>query len=315
VDGVSYRYGFQGQEKDDEVKGTGNSYDFGARIYDSRIGRWLSSDPLESKYPSLSSYNFVANTPLMAIDPDGKRIIFIGGAGNDKDGWNYINRFIKIFKKNGMSVKRLNASYGKGGDVYFTSKYRNSAWTTDADAKDLTSPNRQVVYRRIASTQKVVNKAVHKIMKDLVDNPLKEGETLDLMGYSYGSVAQAHIALALADRGVKVDNLILVASPISDDSPLFRALSTNKNIGAVIRKDIEGDLLSNPDYGEFQAGGVQSLSDDAPHFDLARPGAEADTKIDGLAKDLKSKGVGKPGKASASQGAKKAGKSSGVPKF
>jgi len=37
----SYKYGFNGKEKDDEVKGNGNSYDFGARIYDPRIGRWL----------------------------------------------------------------------------------------------------------------------------------------------------------------------------------------------------------------------------------------------------------------------------------
>ncbi len=34
----SYRYGFNGMEKDDEIKGNGNSYDFGARIYDPRVG-------------------------------------------------------------------------------------------------------------------------------------------------------------------------------------------------------------------------------------------------------------------------------------
>src|SRR5690606_36422730 len=49
-----YRYGFNGMEKDNEVKGKGNSYDFGARMYDSRLGRWLSIDPLTGKYPNLS---------------------------------------------------------------------------------------------------------------------------------------------------------------------------------------------------------------------------------------------------------------------
>jgi RHS repeat-associated protein len=67
-----YRFGFNGMEKDNELKGIGNSLDFGARIYDSRLGRWLSLDPLAAKYPSLSSYNFVANSPLTFIDPDGK---------------------------------------------------------------------------------------------------------------------------------------------------------------------------------------------------------------------------------------------------
>ncbi len=48
-----YRYGFNDMEGDDEVKGHGNSYDFGARIYDPRVGRGLSLGPLKAKYPSL----------------------------------------------------------------------------------------------------------------------------------------------------------------------------------------------------------------------------------------------------------------------
>jgi RHS repeat-associated protein len=62
-------------EKDDEVKGEGNSYDFGARMYDSRLGRWLSIDAFAGKYPNVSTYAFVANMPIIAIDPNGKEII------------------------------------------------------------------------------------------------------------------------------------------------------------------------------------------------------------------------------------------------
>jgi len=67
-----YRYGFQGQERDDEVKGSGNSMDFGARIYDSRVGRWLSVDPMEAKYPMYSTYNAFNNNPIFYTDPDGE---------------------------------------------------------------------------------------------------------------------------------------------------------------------------------------------------------------------------------------------------
>ncbi len=69
-----YRFGFNGMEKDNELKGIGNSLDFGARIYDSRVARWLSLDPLAAEYPSLSPYDFVANNPIKFIDPDGKKI-------------------------------------------------------------------------------------------------------------------------------------------------------------------------------------------------------------------------------------------------
>lgn len=72
-----YRYGFQGKEADDEIKGTKNSYDFGARLYDSRVGRWFARDPKQPKYPGWSPYNFVMNSPLSAIDPDGEDVIIL----------------------------------------------------------------------------------------------------------------------------------------------------------------------------------------------------------------------------------------------
>jgi RHS repeat-associated protein len=63
-------------EKDDEMKGPENSYDFGARMLDPRYGRWLSVDPLAAKYPSLSPFNFTGNNPIMFIDPDGEKIVW-----------------------------------------------------------------------------------------------------------------------------------------------------------------------------------------------------------------------------------------------
>jgi RHS repeat-associated protein len=59
-------------EKDDEVKGQGNSYDFGARIYDPRVGRFLSLDPLIKDFPNLSPYAYAANNPTLYVDEDGK---------------------------------------------------------------------------------------------------------------------------------------------------------------------------------------------------------------------------------------------------
>ena len=68
----NYRYGFNGMEKDNELKGSGNSYDFGARLLDVRLGRWLAVDPLAGKYPENSPYCFSLNTPVLCMDPDGE---------------------------------------------------------------------------------------------------------------------------------------------------------------------------------------------------------------------------------------------------
>ena len=70
-----YRYGFNGMEKDDEVSGEGNSYDFGARLYNPRVGRWMSTDAFESKFPSWSPYVFAFNNPLCFVDLDGNEPI------------------------------------------------------------------------------------------------------------------------------------------------------------------------------------------------------------------------------------------------
>lgn len=70
-DNSIYRYGFNGKENDNEVKGAGNQLDFGNRIYDSRLGRFLSVDRLTSGTPELSPYSSAANNPIKLIDIDG----------------------------------------------------------------------------------------------------------------------------------------------------------------------------------------------------------------------------------------------------
>jgi len=69
----SYRFGFGGMPKDDEIYGaTGTSYDFGARLLDPRIGRWMSVDPAFSQQPGVSPYQSFLNSPLQYVDPEGE---------------------------------------------------------------------------------------------------------------------------------------------------------------------------------------------------------------------------------------------------
>jgi RHS repeat-associated protein len=69
--GANYRYGFNGKENDNEVKGTGNQQDYGMRIYDNRLGRFLSSDPLSRNYPWNSTFAYAENDVIRSIDLDG----------------------------------------------------------------------------------------------------------------------------------------------------------------------------------------------------------------------------------------------------
>lgn len=68
----SYRFGFNGMEKDDAVYGsTGNSYTTEFRQYDTRVARWFSLDPLTQKYPWQSPYVAFNNNPILYKDPTG----------------------------------------------------------------------------------------------------------------------------------------------------------------------------------------------------------------------------------------------------
>ncbi|RED45624.1 RES domain-containing protein, partial [Seonamhaeicola aphaedonensis] len=67
----SYRYGFQGQEKDDEVKGEGNSYNYKFRMHDPRVGRFFAVDPLAHEYSDLTPYQFASNSPIALKEIEG----------------------------------------------------------------------------------------------------------------------------------------------------------------------------------------------------------------------------------------------------
>jgi RHS repeat-associated protein len=72
ISNSSYNYKYNGKEYQDEL-GL-NMYDYGARNYDPSLGRWMNIDPMAETYYTVSSYVYVANNPLLFIDPTGMKI-------------------------------------------------------------------------------------------------------------------------------------------------------------------------------------------------------------------------------------------------
>ncbi len=133
-DFAGYRYGFNGQEKDDEIKGAGNSYDFGERIQDPRLGgRFLSIDRLYGKFPFYSPYQFAGNSPLSFIDLDGlepesmiskngkltKPVISLLNAAFDYD-----EKF--LLQTTWKGVDKVNMMNSQAMTVYDEVRYKNS---------------------------------------------------------------------------------------------------------------------------------------------------------------------------------------------
>ncbi len=65
------RFGFQGQELDNEIKGKGNSVNYKYRMHSPRICRFFAVDPLTPEYPHNSPYAFSENVVINAIELEG----------------------------------------------------------------------------------------------------------------------------------------------------------------------------------------------------------------------------------------------------
>ncbi len=84
--GGAYRYGFNGKENDKDFGNGQLIQDYGFRLYNPAIGKFLSVDPLTASYPWYTPYQFAGNKPIIAVDLDGaEEQIVITRQGSEKE--------------------------------------------------------------------------------------------------------------------------------------------------------------------------------------------------------------------------------------
>jgi RHS repeat-associated protein len=127
---TAQKFGYNGKELNDELGLDWN--DFGWRNYDASLGRWMNIDPFAEKYYPISPYNYVANSPIVATDPDGRDIRITSTV--DDDGNVSINitltgKVIDLSTGNFDSnsyAKSLSSRFSKA----FSGKHKNDDGTT-----------------------------------------------------------------------------------------------------------------------------------------------------------------------------------------
>jgi len=123
---IAYRYGFNGKEKDQSGEFGLTSYDYGFRIYNPAIAKFLSVDPLTASYPWYTPYQFAGNKPIMASDLDGleEKIEIYGPNDNvpniisveQEGGINTIENFFKAYSVQGLDPNSF--IWGNGEKEY-----------------------------------------------------------------------------------------------------------------------------------------------------------------------------------------------------
>lgn len=120
----SYRYGFQGQEKDDEIKGDGNSYTAQFWQYDHRVSRRWEKDPVVKLHES--PYAVFANNPIWFRDRNGADTLWTNNKGIVTN---------KITSEGKNVLLRYNGTYELEGITYI--KYAKTIFHSDRDTKRL----------------------------------------------------------------------------------------------------------------------------------------------------------------------------------
>lgn len=146
-DAGGYRYGFNGKEKDSEWgdKESGNIYDYGFRIYNPAIGKFLSVDPLAPKYPWYTPYQFAGNMPISAIDLDG-----LEPASSTMNTDAYGNRSLTRTYANGNVVTDQVKTLEDGTDVVASRHKTDGAWGGSERAGDLEYSEGSEVYENLS---------------------------------------------------------------------------------------------------------------------------------------------------------------------
>lgn len=95
----SCRFGFNGKEKDNET----GLPDYGFRISNPRLGRFLSVDPLTKDYPILTPYQFASNSPVSGINLDGLEYYYAADGKFLGQGSDLNNKEVRLGKITGKT--------------------------------------------------------------------------------------------------------------------------------------------------------------------------------------------------------------------
>jgi len=224
-----YRYGFNGKENDNEVKGEGNQQDYGMRIYDGRIGKFLSVDPLTKAYPELTPYQFTENSPIQAIDLDGLEKYVVTNWYNNND----VLRKITIKGIRSLDTKQLvdlNFKTINGGDlttkdVYVRNLYLNGRQKAEPLDKDKLSKDEQKLFNAAKSI-----------------DPKRVYEGAEVFGYNFKDQVVGSETRSLdfdinsfEQREAQMKIPILKKMDYSLKDGIFAYLGTNDNLGGGLK--------------------------------------------------------------------------------
>ena len=266
VDGgemIKIRYGFNGKEKLNEFEGEGkvDRYDFGARMYDARLGRFLSVDPLARKFPWVTPFQFASNSPIQSTDLDGAETLNKVYVIVDDQKTTFItkpngNRVIET--SNGhdwIGTKEVYTYFvkQKGSNDY---KYYDSKNPGEAEAKMRADG---VKYGKPEITKQILDAPAPPI-KQFEDAKNTIGNVATTVSFLFGGLELKGIQVMTTVE--KVVSASGVANDLDDLTGASKAIVPKEYIGAVeiAKTTISIATTSSSTYGAFTSPNESNIA-------------------------------------------------------
>jgi len=260
----TYRYGFNGKENDAET----GTQDYGARIYNPALGKFLSVDPKANLYPMLTPYQFASNTPIQAVDLDGMEAFIVHGTTQTETG-------VNITPEAKRELMRITGNTKINDGFRWNAPFSNNSMT------------------RNMSANKLVKYIVKERMAMIKNREITEDEAISLIGYSHGGNVAIQAARKLGKHGVKV-NLVTLSTPayntngndaysggMDSEDPRSSADGINAHIQVVHQKDDVVNIATGEEtYNNGKTKNYVITNEQIPYNN----GIEAHTKFPGDAK-------------------------------